>query len=307
MKFFPWLAVFLIGIPLFDANAEDDVDLNTDANVDVVAIPYMEITAVHRDFADVLLKLALQLSEDKYGPFKIIQHKNPTVILRQLQELERGETLSVAVAMPVNEWLSKAHVVQFPVLKGLSSYRMFLVHKKNLQAINNIDSIEVLRTLKVGQGPGWSTARILENNGFQIVYGGPYQTLIPMLKADRFQLFMRAVYEIGPEYQEFSSEELELSIAEDIAAYTYLPMYFFVSKQHPHLVERLEYGLKKAHANGQHEQLFQQYFGDALKLMNAKKRKVFYLNNTNIDASFFEADKPYLLDSIRKLETGLSR
>lgn len=297
MKFFFLLSSLTTSIWTFGTFAEEAIDIAT--------IPYMDITAGHRDFADVMLKLALQLSEEEYGPYKIVQHEKPTVILRQLQEMEKGETLSVAVAMPVEEWLSKTQMVQFPVLKGLSSYRMFLVHKTNLASINSIDSIDALRILKVGQGPGWSTAKILENNGFQVVYGGPYGTLIPMLKADRFQLFMRAVYEIGPEYQEFASEAPELNIAEDIAVYTYLPMYFFVSKKHPRLAERLDYGLKRAHASGEFDKLFLAYFSDALKLMNAKKRKIFYLENTNIDASFYEADKPYLLESIRKLETEL--
>ena len=285
------------------------LSISTDATeksdlAQVVMIPYMERAAVHRDFADALLKLALEVSEDKYGPFTIIQEKHQSVMLRQLQELEKGERLSVAISMPMAESLEKAQVIHFPVLRGLSSYRMFLVHNNNLIKINEVESLNSLRALKVGQGPGWSTAPILENNGFQVVYSGRYSTLIPMLRADRFQLYMRSVYEIGPEYIVFKSDMPELEIADEIAAFTYLPMYFFVSKKYPQLAERLEFGLKKTHANGQFNDLFNQYFEDALKLMSVKKRKMFYIENTNIDESFFELDKPFLLESIKALKNS---
>ena len=292
----------IILLLIFIFSSLQTVALETDEPTQVVTIPYMERPAVHRDFADVLLQLALQISEDKYGPYKIVQQKQQTVMLRQLQELEKGEHLTVAISMPMAESLERAQNIQFPVLKGLSSYRMFLVHRHHLARINNIDTLTALKTLKVGQGPGWSTAAILENNGFEVVYSGRYSTLVPMLKADRFQLLMRAVYEIGPEFIVFKTDFPELEMADEIAVFTYLPMYYFVSKTQPLLIERLDYGLKKAYSSGQYDVLYKQYFGDALKLMFAKQRKIFYLENTNIDRSFFDMDKPYLMDSIIKME-----
>lgn len=268
----------------------------------VVKIPYMERAGVHREYADTLLKLALDLSEDHYGPYQIVQQSQQTVIKRQLLELEKGSELSVATSMPMPEWLNRARVVQIPIMKGIASYRMFFAHKKNLAMFNEINTLETLTTFKVGQGPGWSTGNILQENGFQVVYGGPYETLLPMLAADRFQLLMRGVYEIVPELDRHQSTTSELGIVEGIAIYTYLPMYFFVSKKQPLLAERLEYGLKKAHASGQFDSLFNRFFGETLDLLNANQRRIFYLPNTNIDPSFFERDKPYLLESIIKLE-----
>jgi hypothetical protein len=81
-----------------------------------------------------------------------------------------------------------------------------------------------------------------------------------------------------------------------------MPMYFFVAKDQPRLAERLTYGLKKAHANGQLDRLFNHAFGDSLKLLRNKRLRIFHLPNTNIDKSFFERDKPYLLDAIVALE-----
>ncbi len=258
---------------------------------------------MHIDYASDLLTLALELSKDRYGSYQVVQQPAQTVIRRQLLELQKGGDLSVAVSMPMQEWLDNARIIPFPLLKGLASYRLFFSHSKNLDRFNAIEHLDELKSLKVGQGSGWSTAKILEDNGFQVVYGGPYRTLFPMLHGDRFQLLMRGVYEIKPELEAFLPEMPELVIVDGFAVYTYLPMYFFVSREESELAERLTYGLQKAHDTGQWDRLFYQYFNDTLSLLNLERRRVFYLNNTNIDGSFYENDKPYLLESIVTLES----
>lgn len=268
----------------------------------VVNIPLMERAGLHREYADALLELALKSSEDLYGGYEIRQERGETVIRRQLLGIVRGDSLSVAVSMPSPDWLDNALLVPFPILKGLASYRLFLAHGSNLEVLNHIDDVEVLKTFEIGQGEGWSTGKILEDNGFKVVYGGPYKTLFPMLYANRFQLLMRGVYEIAPELDVYKPEMPELDIVDGIAIYTYLPMYFFVSRDQPQLAERLEYGLKKAHESGQLDELFMHYFSDTLNLLNLDERTIFCVPNTNIDSSFYENDKPYLLDAINTVE-----
>ena len=267
-----------------------------------MTIPYMARFGPHREYADKLLGLALEYSEEKYGAFELIQQHEPTVIRRQLLELEKGENLSVAVSMPMRDWLEKAQIVPFPLLKGLASYRMFFAVGKNSASFNRIDKLENLKALKIGQGQGWSTGKILEDNGFQVVYGGPYDTLFPMLFADRFQLLMRGAYEIGPELTRYRADMPDLSVVEGIAIYTYLPMYFFVTKAQPLLAERVQYGLEKAYASGKLDALFQQYFGETLIWIKSNKHRFFYVRNTNIDSSFYMHDKAYLLNEIVHLE-----
>jgi ABC-type amino acid transport substrate-binding protein len=204
--------------------------------------------------------------------------------------------------MPSQEWLDKAMPVRFPLMKGISSYRLFLGNKINQPLFNKIKTLSDLKVLNIGQGPGWSTGKILEDNGFKVVYGGPYPTLIPMLEANRFPLLMRSIFEVQPEFKAYKKTMPNLTIVDEFAVYTYLPMYFFVAKNQPQLAERLEYGLKKAQANGESDKLFNIYFADDIKQINHKRIKTFYLPNTNIDNSFFEHDKPYLLKSIVELE-----
>lgn len=267
--------------------------------VTVVKIPYMEVAGLHREYANALLELTLTLSEPRYGPYELVQQTSGTVIKRQLLELEAGQNLSVAVSMPTPEWLEKAEVVPIPILKGLASYRVFFAREKNLTEFNAIDSVQRLKTLRIGQGPGWSTGKILKDNGFQVVYGGPYPTLLPMLNADRFDLLMRSAYEVEAELKRYQPDMPDLAVVEGFAVYTYLPMYYFVSRTQPELAERIEYGLALAHKSGQLDELFDTYFSGTLEMLNLDNRKIFYLPNTNIDPSIYERDKPYLLKSVQ--------
>jgi hypothetical protein len=267
----------------------------------VVKIPYMDRPASHRIYANELLKLALSLSAEKYGPFKITQQKYQTVLNRQLLEIENGQWLSVAVSMPTKEWLSNAQIVNFPIMKGLASYRLFFSLDKTLPQLNQLQSLEALKKLYIGQGRGWSTANILEDNGFTVMYGVSYENLFPMLHADRFQLLMRGIYEIEPEFEEYKHTMPHLRIVDSFAVYTYLPMYFFVNKKQIQLVERLTYGLIRANDSGQLDNLFNHYFAKTVLSLKTP-RKVFFLNNSNIEPSFFVRDGPYLLEEIRQLE-----
>ena len=276
-----WLTALLMLLATLPAAA---------AQPQVVTIPYMEREAPHRDYADELLALALRLSVDRYGPYRIVQQREETVIRRQLLELQSGGKLSVAVAMPTQEWLDGALPVRVPIMRGLASFRFFLGRQADQPLFDTIRTVDDLRALTIGQGPGWSTAGILEHNGFKVVYGGAHPTLIPMLHSGRFQLLMRSVYEVEPELRAQQQAHPGLTVVDNFAVFTYMPMYFFVAKHQPRLAERLEYGLKKAYANGQLDRLFQRTFGDSLKLLKNKRLRFLHLPNTNIDDSFFERD-----------------
>jgi len=272
----------------------------------LVTIPYMEREAPHRDYADAVLALALKLSSDKYGPYRIVQQHDETVIRRQLVQLETGR-LSVAVAMPAQEWLDGALPVRVPLMRGLASFRFFLGQKDLLPLYDSVRTVADLKTLSIGQGPGWSTAHILEDNGFKVVYGGAHATLIPMLHSGRFQLLMRSIYEVEPELRAQQAANPGLIVVDNFAVFTYMPMYFFVAKSEPRLAERLEYGLKKAYANGEHDRLINRYFGDSMKLLKTRRLKLLHVPNTNIDKSFFERDRPYLMESVVELEKAARR
>lgn len=267
-----------------------------------VTIPYMDRLAPHRTYADQLLAIALDLASDRYGPAKVVQQARDTVIRRQLLELERDGGISVAIALPSAEWLDMALPVRVPIMRGLSSFRLFFGLRSKQALYDSVRSIEDLKALRIGQGPGWSTAPLLEANGFKITYGGTYNTLIPMLAAERYPLLMRAAFEVGPELKANTASHPELMLVEPFALFSYLPMYFFVSRRQPQLAERIEYGLKRAHASGALDKLFQATFGDALRLLRRLNPRYFTIPNPSLEARSFERDRPYLLPEVIALE-----
>ncbi|SMF60857.1 extracellular solute-binding protein, family 3 [Alteromonadaceae bacterium Bs31] len=290
------LIVSTLTSPLLSAA---DAELNPhERQAEVVTVPVVERAASHHEYANTLLRLALDLTTEEFGPYRIRYYNKAMTIRRQLVALDQGDSISVALSMPSASWLEKADMVQFPLLKGLASYRLFFVRKTDQDGHAAIHSLNELRALKIGQGRGWSTAKILEDNKFEVVYGESYKHLFPMLKTARFDALMRGVYEIEAEFKTYSSAMPELAIAENFAVYTYLPMYFFVNKRQVLLAERLEAGLKKAHATGQIDKVFNRYFGRSVQLLTQKKMQIFYLSNTNINNSFLAHDRPYLLNMV---------
>nr|WP_224745930.1 transporter substrate-binding domain-containing protein [Neiella litorisoli] len=189
-------------------------------------------------------------------------------------------------------------MVPFPLLKGLASYRLFITTKSNQQRLADIDTAADLKQVLIGQGEGWSTANILQSHGYKVVYGSDYAGLFKMLEAQRFQLLMRGVYEAEREIAVYRSQIPDLEIYDRFAVYTYLPMYFWVSKQQPELADRLHYGLMKAHDNGELDLLFQRYFSGAIALLGIADLNIIELENTNIDPSFYRRDRPFLLSDI---------
>jgi len=252
-------------------------------------------------YCDELLRVALELSEDRYGPFVIEQQKHTTVLNRQRQNVIAGVNIDVASSMPKQAWLENTRRIPFPLLKGLASYRVFLTTTNHLAALDDVDSLAELSQFKIGQGIGWSTSKILEHHRFDVVYAPTLDSAFRMLQGQRFHLLMRGVYEGVAEVDAYTSSVPDLALVTHFGMFTYLPMYFFVHKENAALAERLEYGLKRAHETGRRDALLQTYFADTLAFLAQENLTLFYLENTNISDHLYAEDEPFLLDSIKNL------
>ncbi|MCU4674145.1 hypothetical protein N7931_00725 [Catenovulum sp. 2E275] len=266
---------------------------------DVVIIPYMDVPATHRLFGRELLALALKLSEDKFGPYQLRIQTKESVIKRQLYELQTGH-LSVATSMPTQDWLTQAQIIQIPIMRGLASYRLFFAYQEELELLSNIQRDDQLKQVLIGQGNGWSTSELLLNNGYQVVFSTKLDSLFKMLKAKRFNLLMRSVYEVEAEYAFYKPMMPELEVVKNFAVFTYLPMYFFVAKNSP-LQSRLTYGLNRAYQTGEADKLFKKYYAKTLEYLSWPDIKIIYLTNSNISCDLYQQDKAYLLEQIKQM------
>ncbi len=247
-------------------------------------------------YAYRLLVAALEESTAQYGPYQLIEPASVLNSQRLMAELSVGTNLSVGVSAYKPSWDGQTIIVPVPIERGLASYRLFFANSAKRETIDNIANLGELRSRRFGVGHGWSTAKILTDHHFTVVYGINYDGLFKMLLADRFDLFMRGAYEISVEKPILSKRSKQTYTVSNVAIFTYLPTYFHVSKKQPLLARRLEDGLKSLYSTGEIDQLMSEYYTEAIELIQQPGLVYYCLENTNLKAGMYERDKPFMLD-----------
>ncbi len=235
------------------------------------------------DYHIELLRVALEKTSAKYGPFRLKPTKTVMNEIRIVKMLINGmEGVDVMFRPTSKEDERQLNPVRIPLDKGLLGYRIFLIHKKDQPKFRSITSLDKLKKLKVGQGRDWNDVKIYEHNNFKIVTGLVYEGLFEMLLKGRFDYFARGVEEAYPEYEARRKEMPDLHVEESIVLNYPFPRYFWVSnnKKGDFLRERLVEGLEIMIKDGSFEQIFRKYKSDAINMANLKSRKVFRIENS---------------------------
>ena len=172
--------------------------------------------------------------------------------------------------------------VRIPLLKGLLGHRIFLIHKNDQYKFDQVNTLEDLKRLKLGQGTTWADTKILESNGLSVVKTNKYESLLYMLDGGRFDAFPRGIQEPWTEVNKIPG--LQLAVEKRIMLVYKMPFYLFVARDNRKLARDLEEGLNSIIADGTFDQVF---FADpsirkAVELADLKNRKVFYLDNPNL-------------------------
>lgn len=246
------------------------------------------------DYSYDMLEAALKITEEEYGPYQVKLADIPMVRDRQFAELLRGDKLNVTISPPKPGW-EQATRIPYPLQRGIASYRLLLVNKKDQNMFANVSSVNEIKSYRYGADTHWSTTLILKHHGFNVVIGPNYNTLFKMLSLGRFDVFPRGANEIFDEMEFNSPIYPNLTIEPNIALFMYLPTYFYVSPQHPRLAERIHKGIFLAHESGALDVVYNRHFANNLRLAQLHKRKIFIVENNNLLDGMYEHDKPYLL------------
>lgn len=242
-----------------------------------------------------LLRAAMSVTQDKYGAIDVRRSHYPMSRLRTVREMNTGNTVNVMVTPPALEWDSKTLRVQFPIARGFLSYRLFLIKEKFLPQLHAVSSLEELKEIPTGSGTHWSLTRVFTQNGFNTVLGVGDNSLVDMLKNERFITFSRGLNEVFTEHEKMKPKIPDIAIDTKYLLYTHMPTYFYVSSKHPELAERIKEGLIILHDSGELDAIFESYHGDSLRRANLKGREVIQIPNPNISPADFEHDKKYVL------------
>lgn len=251
----------------------------------------MDIIKINKSHSDndvrnayplLLLTLALDKSKDNYGDYKI---EFSSVLLkrkRALKELKIGRIINVYTSATRREWQDTIEPIYFPIMKGILGYKKFLINKEDILKFKNIKTLDDLKRLRVGSGSQWSTTKVLNKLGFNVITGDSYEGLFSMLSKKRFDYFPRGINEIYSELNMRTKKYPNMIIEESKILYFPLPSYFFVSPQNKRLKKRIEHGLWKAYYDGSFEKLFNRFYLDFIQQSNIKNKTIFYMKNPSL-------------------------
>lgn len=245
-----------------------------------------------------VLRAALDATSAQWGPYELrpAPYMNET---RQVAELQKPDgLLNTMVLDTTRELEEKLTPVRLPIDKGLLGYRVFLIRKADQDRFSTLRTLDQLRQFSIGQGADWSDTRILQQAGFHVVTGYSYEGLFGMLNHRRFDAFGRGAVEVQGEMSTFGKQYPDMAIEKSLLLYYPLPVYFWFDRDASgqERARRVEQGMRLIQANGTFDRLFKAEFGDLVRSLNLKGRRLFKIDNPLLPSGSKDIDKRWLYE-----------
>jgi hypothetical protein len=214
-----------------------------------------------------VVKLALQKSRDRYGPYQL--HITESTLsrprtVRFFAENVAQVVTSTAKAYQLDQQESPLIAIRIPLLYGLLGSRQAIVLKEQAEAFARIKTFDQLRQKSAGLGFDWYEVEIFNAAGLPYTTGAGIEPLLGMLAHRRFDYLPLGMLEASTALANIDNPE-RFAIVEDLIIHYPLKVYMQVSRYYPQLLERLTYGLTKAQQDGSLEALFNQHYGEIVK------------------------------------------
>lgn len=205
-----------------------------------------------------VLTLALEKTRASEGDFKIAFLNHKGGIERDRTMLAAGTGIDLMWGSVTRARAEEVRVIDIDLLKGLNNYRVLLINKKSQPNFEKVKTLTDLKEFKAGSGTYWTDGRILDYNGFSVVYGANYNGLFKMLSMNRYDFLSRGLHEIGNDLAVYG--DLRLMQEQNLLLkYEHPIRYcFFVNRNNEKLADRIERGLIAAQADGSFDELFLQ-------------------------------------------------
>jgi len=244
-----------------------------------ISIPQEELYTRNSYYIE-LLKLALDNTTKKYGPYEIKNIEKDIVQSRISNYLGEGSnSIDLMWTMTSAERERLMLPIRIPLLKGLMGCRLLIINKSNVNLFEKLNNVSELKKLIAVQGHDWPDTDILIANGFKVEKATNYEGMFKMISIGRGDYFPRAINEPFEEIK--LRPDLNLAVEKNIMLFYFSPMFFFVNINNPKLRDRIEEGLYIAIKDGSFDKHFYNHpsVKQALQKVNFKKMKVFKLDN----------------------------
>ena len=224
--------------------------------------------------------LQLCLSKTKLD-FTLRPSDDPMQQARGLRAVETNAGVDIVWVLTSLEREKNMRAIRIPIDRGLMGWRLLMIKQDDAQGFNMLKGISDLAQLEGGQGRDWADLPILRLGGLSVTGSSSYQGLFDMLARGHIDYFPRSVIEIWHELETHNNQHKNapFTVAENIVIHYPAAYYFFVNKNNSELATAIEYGLKLAIADGSMQQLFNQFFHDAIRLSRLHERQVISLAN----------------------------
>ncbi|MBN2686178.1 MAG: hypothetical protein JXR40_12930 [Pontiellaceae bacterium] len=240
-------------------------------------------------YEKALLKLALDKTVEKYGPYTLGQSKLGSNQKRNEQDAIDNVYPNLFVKLSYSERLTEELAyIPIPADRGIVGYRVCFTSEKIKQELSEVETLEQLKEFKMLQGIGWSDVEILKAAGFRVITGTNYKGMFKMVAVNRVDLFPRGANELLGEW-ELNKNVAGLTYDESVALYYPLPRFFFTNKKNTEALKRVQEGLEMAFKDGSFQKLWEQYYQDSVDMIALDKRKIFRIKNpdvANLDTAY---------------------
>jgi len=252
------------------------------AKADITHVKYLAISqGVDESYYLEMLEQALSHTEEEYGAYDIYFSEEQLSAVRKQDLLLKGERVNIdrLVGFPNSDALRKKLIlVDYPLLYGFMGYRIPLIQKDSQALFDNVQNRKDLESIRLGIGKGWEEY-VYQFSHFPTTEVLNSSMLFKMLLGKRFDYIPLSAIEIDDHYIIDGKFNVELQPEKRILFHIDLPLYFYVSPQHPQLAERLAKGLKSLDKNGRAKEIFNKHFKDKLKKLQLSERLVIDLPN----------------------------
>ncbi|WP_431686725.1 substrate-binding periplasmic protein [Hahella sp. NBU794] len=225
-----------------------------------------------------LLELALQTSG---ADIKLKSSQDIILQGRAINLIRNNQGVHVLWAMTSKERETELSPIRIPIYKGLIGWRLCIVHPNNIKKFSRIRSLDDLRAITFVQGHDWPDLDIFQHNGLQVESNANYHSMFKMIEMERVDAFPRALIEIWPELETYSSLRAEPHLLIRYPA----AVYYFVSRSNPNLYRAIKDGLEKMMTNGEFTRLFNEFYLQAIERARLQERTVIDLENPLLPAN----------------------
>jgi len=201
---------------------------------------------------------------------------------RSIRELSIGNQIDLDWSVSSHKREKFLRAIKQPIYQGKIGWRVLLVRASDVEKFSEVRTVTELRRFKAVQRYDWEDYDVFIENKLPVEGSLTFKKMSLAVANNGADYFPRSILEIAREAKLEQNKDL---VVEPSLIIKYPSAnYFFVRKGNEKLAKIIEQGFSAILDSGEYQQLFDEYFHDAIKGLNLNQRHVIRLVNPNFSA-----------------------